>query len=156
MFGLSWMEIAIIGAVALVAIGPKDMPAAIRTISGMIKKARRMAAEFQTHVDEMVREANLGEVKDSINAIRNFDFKDTVEQHVDPDHSLRDTLHDIQTPSEAAPDEHVEAVAEPEPTPEPVILAPAFIPPAFAPAPEPAKIEAPEAPAFVPPQYATR
>ena len=49
--------------VALIAIGPKDMPVAIRTVTGMIKKARRMAAEFQTHVDEMVREADLDEVQ---------------------------------------------------------------------------------------------
>ena len=52
MFDFAWSEIVLIGAVALIAIGPKDMPAAIRTVSNMVKKARRMAAEFQTHVDE--------------------------------------------------------------------------------------------------------
>ena len=74
MFDFAWSEILLIGAVALIAIGPKDMPAAIRTVSGMIKKARRMAAEFQTHVDEMVREADLGDVKKTFNEIRNFDI----------------------------------------------------------------------------------
>jgi len=44
MFDFAWSEIAVIAAVALVLIGPKDMPVAIRTITGMIKKARRMAA----------------------------------------------------------------------------------------------------------------
>ena len=73
---------------------PKDMPAAIRTISSMIKKARRMAAEFQTHVDEMVREADLGDVKKAFTDIRNLDIPSLVEKHVDPDRSIRNTFAD--------------------------------------------------------------
>src|ERR1700710_782842 len=92
MFDFAWSEIVLIGAVALIAIGPKDMPAAIRTVSSMIKKARRMAAEFQTHVDEMVREADLGDVKKTFNEIRNFNIPAAMERAVDPDRSLRDTF----------------------------------------------------------------
>ncbi len=92
MFDFAWSEIVLIGAVALIAIGPKDMPAAIRTVSGMIKKARRMAAEFQTHVDEMVREADLGDVKKAFNDIRNLDIAGALEKHVDPDRSIRNTF----------------------------------------------------------------
>src|SRR5580658_4825723 len=92
MFDVAWSEMAFIAAVALVLIGPKDMPVAIRSITGMIKKARRMAGEFQTHVDEMLREANLDEVKNSINDIRNFDLKTEMERTVDPDGTLRDTF----------------------------------------------------------------
>ena len=62
MFGFSWGEIGIILAVALIVIGPKDFPVAIRTITGLIKKARAMASEFQGHVDEMMREANIADV----------------------------------------------------------------------------------------------
>ena len=82
MFDFAWSEIALIAAVALIAIGPKDMPAAIRGITNMIKKARRMAAEFQTHVDEMVRDANLDEVRNQFNEIRNFDVKGQIERAV--------------------------------------------------------------------------
>ncbi len=92
MFDLAWSEILLIGAVALIAIGPKDMPVAIRTVSAAIKKARRMASEFQSHVDEMVREADLGDVKKTISELRNFDLKGHVERAVDPDHSIRDTF----------------------------------------------------------------
>src|ERR1700677_1715348 len=94
MFDFAWSEIAVIAAVALVLIGPKDMPVAIRSITGMIKKARRMAGEFQTHVDEMLREANLDEDKNTLNEIRNFDLKTEMERHVDPDGSLRSTFAD--------------------------------------------------------------
>src|SRR5580658_9371078 len=92
MFDFAWSEIAIIAAVALVVIGPKDLPVALRAISGFVKKARRMAGEFQTHVDEMMRDADLKDVKDSLNQIRNFDFRGTVEKAIDPDGSLRDTM----------------------------------------------------------------
>ena len=156
MFDFAWSEIALIAAVALIAIGPKDMPVAIRTVASMVKKARRMASEFQTHVDEMVREANLDEIKNQFNDIKNFDLKDIVEKHIDPDNSLRDTLNDLQNPSEPAAGEHAEpeAIAAPvEPEP---ILAPSFIPPGMIPPPEPAKAEAPEPPAFVPPQFTAR
>ena len=80
MFDFAWSEIALIAVVALIAIGPKDMPVAIRAVTGWIKKARRMAAEFQTHVDEMVREADLHEVRASINEIRNFDIRGEIER----------------------------------------------------------------------------
>ena len=94
MFDFAWSEIALIAAVALIAIGPKDMPAAIRGVTDMIKKARRMAGEFQTHVDEMLREANLGRGAQPFNDIRNFDVRGHLERAVDPDGSLRDTFAD--------------------------------------------------------------
>src|SRR5580693_8214296 len=92
MFDFAWSEIALIAGVALVVIGPKDLPVALRAISGFVKKARRMAGEFQTHVDEMMRDADLKDVKDSFNEIRNFDFRSSVEKAIDPDHTLRDTF----------------------------------------------------------------
>src|ERR1700712_2824565 len=92
MFDFAWSEIALIVVVAVIFIGPKDLPVAIKAVTGMIKKARRMAGEFQTHVDEMVRDADLKDVRDSLNEIRNFDFKGTVERAVDPDGSLRTTF----------------------------------------------------------------
>jgi sec-independent protein translocase protein TatB len=111
MFDFAWSEMAVIAAVALVLIGPKDMPVAIRSITGMIKKARRMAGEFQTHVDEMLREANLDEVKSTINDIRNFDLKSEMERTVDPDGTLRDTF--ASNPLEPTPADA--ALADPAP-----------------------------------------
>jgi sec-independent protein translocase protein TatB len=94
MFDLAWSEIALIGVVALIAIGPKDMPVAIKAVAQMVKKARRMAGEFQTHVDEMVREANLHEVRDQINEIRSMDIKGKILNAVDDDGSIRRTMAD--------------------------------------------------------------
>jgi sec-independent protein translocase protein TatB len=176
MFDFAWSEIGLIAAVALILIGPKDLPVAIRTITGMIKKARSMASEFQTHVDEMMREANLGEVREQISAIRNFDFRGEIERHVDPDHSLRDTFasnplepsptsSSVITPApvgEAAVAEldsasltgaAGESASEPVDTPAepPVPVVPSFVPPAFTLSPN-MPGDAAEAPPFIPPQ----
>ncbi len=142
MFGLSWGEIALIMAVALIAIGPKDLPIAIRTVTGFIKKARGMAAEFQGHVDEMMREANLSDVKTEIDKLRRFDFKTAAEQAVDPDGTLRQTVAEVKQAT-AAP-----AAAMPAYTPPPVVVeeppeAPDFIPPDAA--------RKPPVPGFIPP-----
>jgi sec-independent protein translocase protein TatB len=161
MFDFAWSEIAIIAAVALVVIGPKDLPVALRAISGFMKKARRMAGEFQTHVDEMMREADLKDVKDSLNEIRNFDFRGTVEKAIDPDHTLRDTFS--TNPLEPAPPAAGELAAsepvpdenepEPEPPPPARVAAPPFVPPALVPFVDASKpSEAP--PPFVPPSFA--
>lgn len=92
MFDFAFSEIALIGIVALVAIGPKDLPVAIKTVADMVKKARRMAGEFQTHVDEMVRDANLGEVRDQFNDLRRMDIKNKILDAVDGDRTIRRTI----------------------------------------------------------------
>src|SRR3984957_10458375 len=92
MFGFSWAEIGLIMVVALIAIGAKDLPVAIRTVTAMMKKARGMAAEFQGHVDDMMRDANLSEVKQEIDKLRRFDFKGAAESAIDPDGVMRDTM----------------------------------------------------------------
>jgi sec-independent protein translocase protein TatB len=180
MFDFAWSEILLIGAVALIAIGPKDMPAAIRTVSTMIKKARRMAAEFQTHIDEMVREADLGDVRKTFNEIRNFDVAGAVERHVDPDRSLRNTFQDDpfkSTPATAAspPESEVSTLEEVtvgdvrgQATPIPDSVSdspaeaqadaaradvPAYIPPQMIP-PVPAVARPMDAPAWIPPAAA--
>ena len=66
MLDVSWQEIMVIAAVAVVVIGPKDLPNAIRTVASWVKKAREMAGEFQRGVDEMVREAELADVRKQV------------------------------------------------------------------------------------------
>jgi sec-independent protein translocase protein TatB len=92
MFDLAWSELALIGVVALVVIGPKDLPQAVRGLARGVQKLRRMAGEFQQHADELVKEANLQEVRQQINEIRNFNFRDEIERAVDSDGTIRKTF----------------------------------------------------------------
>ncbi|HEY0207338.1 MAG TPA: Sec-independent protein translocase protein TatB [Acetobacteraceae bacterium] len=94
MFDFAWSEIALIGIVALVAIGPKDLPVAIKAVAALIKKARRMAGEFQVHVDEMMREADLQDVRREFNDLRRMDIKGRILSAVDSDGTIRKTMTD--------------------------------------------------------------
>jgi sec-independent protein translocase protein TatB len=66
MFDFAWSEIMIIGIVALVVIGPKDLPKALRTVGMLVRRARGLAREFQNSVDEMIRESELDEIRRSV------------------------------------------------------------------------------------------
>lgn len=164
MFDFAWSEIGLIATVALILIGPKDLPVAIRAVTDMIKKARRMAGEFQTHVDDMLREANLSEVRDSIAQIRNFDIRSEVERAIDPDRSIRNTFSTNPldtTPADATPGDlataEAPAIAEIEPEHAPAVTepatpeVPAFVPPGLV-SHLPEATRDREAPAFIPPE----
>lgn len=81
MFDLSWGEVLIVGAVALIVIGPKDLPKALRTVGQMAGKVRRMASEFQGQFNDAIREAELDEIRKqvaSVNDAANFNPIQTV------------------------------------------------------------------------------
>jgi sec-independent protein translocase protein TatB len=63
MFNLGWGEILLIGIVALIAIGPKELPGVLRTVGQLIGKVRRMANEFQGQFQEALREADIADLK---------------------------------------------------------------------------------------------
>jgi len=63
MFDIGWQELFIIGLLALIVVGPKDLPKTIKLVMSWVRKARMMAREFQTGVDDMVRESELADVK---------------------------------------------------------------------------------------------
>jgi sec-independent protein translocase protein TatB len=152
MFDLAWSELALIAVVALVVIGPKDLPEAVRGVAKGVQKLRRMAGEFQGHVDEMVREAKLDEVRNQINEIRNFDLKGEIERAVDKDGTIRTTFQDNPATPSYPPAGTTASAADPlAPAPAPVgTPATAEPPPAAEAAAQPAFLP-PDAPAFLPP-----
>ena len=70
MLDMSWGEVMLIGGVALIVIGPKDLPKALRTVGQITSKLRRMAGEFQMQFNEAIREAELDEVRKGVDGIR--------------------------------------------------------------------------------------
>jgi sec-independent protein translocase protein TatB len=90
MFDLSWGEVMVIGGVALIVIGPKDLPKALRTVGQVTGKLRRMAAEFQSQFNEAMREAELDEVKKELEGVnRSVGGLNTT---FDPIRTVRDEL----------------------------------------------------------------
>jgi sec-independent protein translocase protein TatB len=69
MFDIGWGEMVVIGVVALVAIGPKELPGVLRMVGQWIGKARRMAADFQGQFNEALREAEMTDLKKSFDEV---------------------------------------------------------------------------------------
>jgi sec-independent protein translocase protein TatB len=65
-FGIEWSEYAVIAIVALIVIGPKELPAVLRAIGQWTTKIRRMAAEFQSQFQEALREAEMADLKKEV------------------------------------------------------------------------------------------
>jgi len=90
MFDMSWGEMMVIGAVALIVIGPKDLPKVLRTIGQTTAKVRRMASEFQAQFNEALREAELDDVKCQIQGVN--DSVSTLNRGFNPAQTIRDEL----------------------------------------------------------------
>jgi sec-independent protein translocase protein TatB len=66
MFDIGWSELAVIAVVALVVIGPKDLPKVLRTAGYWMRKVRSIASEFQSSIEQMAREAELDELRKQV------------------------------------------------------------------------------------------
>ena len=70
MFDIGWSEFVLIAVVALIAVGPKELPGVLRTVGQWMGKARKMAAEFQSQFQEAMREAEMADLKKSFDEVR--------------------------------------------------------------------------------------
>ncbi|WP_445678582.1 Sec-independent protein translocase protein TatB [Radicibacter daui] len=73
MLDIGWSELLVVAGVALVVIGPKDLPRALHTAGKWVRRARSVATDFQRTVDRMMEEADLAEANEDLKKIRRFD-----------------------------------------------------------------------------------
>src|SRR5215472_6483011 len=102
LFDLGWSEILLIGTVALVFIGPKDLPKALRVAGFWVRKARTLSREFQSSIDQMIREAELDEMRQDLKKATEFDLNKEFQNTIDPTGSLADSLKPPQLPDFSA------------------------------------------------------
>ncbi|MDR3435995.1 Sec-independent protein translocase protein TatB [Telmatospirillum sp.] len=124
MFDIAWSELALIGAVALIVIGPKDLPKVMRVMGQWTRKARLLTSEFQHNFDELVRQAELDEVRRQVQAVNPEAIKAKVENMIDPkaiEAALK--IDPAATPAVAEPTAPAPSSAAPE-IPAPGIAAP--------------------------------
>jgi len=90
------LELVIIGAVALIVVGPKDLPVLMRKVGQFIAKMRGMAAEFRASFDELARQSELDELRKEVEALRNT--HQSVIAGVNPMHDdhVQNTFGDIE------------------------------------------------------------
>jgi sec-independent protein translocase protein TatB len=99
-----WSELLLIGVVALVFIGPKDLPKALRIAGFWVRKARTLSREFQSSIDQMIREAELDEVRQELKKASEIDLEHEFRQQIDPNGSLEQSLRPPQLPDLSEPD----------------------------------------------------
>ena len=84
MFDIGWTELVVIGVVALIAIGPKELPGALRALGQWMGKIRRMAGEFQGHFNEAMREAEMADLKKQVDTLTSsFDPMETARKEME-------------------------------------------------------------------------
>lgn len=91
-FDIGWSELLVIGVVALVFIGPKDLPRALRVAGYWFRKARTLSREFQNSVDQMIREAELDEMREQLKKATEFDINKEFQNTVDPTGELAQSI----------------------------------------------------------------
>jgi len=140
MLDIAWSELMLIAVVALVVIGPKDLPKTIYTLGKWVRKARLVARDFQGHLDDMMREAELDELRKEALKVRDTNIQKMVENTVDPKGELKTAFDVGLTGHPGSPPE--DSPAQPQPltaTEPPVTAAPPPAPPVeFMPSPAPA------------------
>lgn len=114
MFDLGWQEFMLIAFVAVVVVGPRDLPRVIRSISTYIRKARSVAREFQNSLEEVAREAELDELRKEAKSISSGDLEKKVNDWVDPAGETKKEMERIASQAkDAASSRPAEAPAEP-------------------------------------------
>lgn len=109
MLDIGWTELLVVGVVALVVIGPNELPRVLRTVGQSVRKLRRMAGEFQGQFNEALREAELSDLKDSVSGLRNdlagmaSDARNTIAKAIPedslPTNPLQDIENDLKAPT---------------------------------------------------------
>lgn len=118
MFDLGWQEFMLIAFVAVVVVGPRDLPRVIRSISTYIRKARSVAREFQNSLEEVAREAELDDLRKEARNISSGNLEKKVNEWVDPAGETQKEMERIAGQAkDAASSRPVESAPAPEPEP---------------------------------------
>ena len=133
MFDIGWMEMALIAVVAIVVIGPKDLPKVMREVGIWVARARSMSRVFMQQLDEMSRQAGLDEVRKEAEALRKLNPQSMIEKTIDPDGVIASQTANIgqigsspvpPPPAEPVPPAVADALRVVEETRPPSIVAP--------------------------------
>lgn len=92
MFDIGWQELFIVSILALIVVGPKDLPRALRNVMGIVRKARMMARDFQDSIDDVVRETDLEDMKNQIENLSDGDFNEQIQNAIGPTGDIASNL----------------------------------------------------------------
>lgn len=96
MFDIGWAEMGVVAVIALLVIGPKELPRAMRQAAHWFGKAKGLAREFQSGLDDIVREADLDDARKALNATRDFNPNKMISDTIDPTGSVNEEFKDLE------------------------------------------------------------
>ncbi len=123
MFDIGWQELFIVAVLALIVIGPKDLPRALRTMGRWVRKARTLAGDFRGGLDDAMREADLDDFKNEMESASGLDIGKEIENVIDPTGDLTGGLSgdldmsDIETDLDTAAAQAAPGQAAPKKAP---------------------------------------
>ncbi len=121
MLDIGWWELVVVAMIALIVVGPKDLPRILRVIGQWAGKARAMAREFQGSIDDMVREAGVDDIKKEVESVATFDVEKELGDAIDPtgapEHSIEPPPPGGET-EEPPADDMADDMASSEPEPQ--------------------------------------
>ncbi len=124
MFDVSWTELLVIALVAIIVVGPKDLPRALRTVGRWTGKAKHMARDFQNQFNEALREAELDTIRKEVESVGKIDPMADMRKEVrDIEAGLKSGLNPNVPPKPAVDTEMKELTEDKsttEPAPQPV------------------------------------
>ena len=94
MFDIGWQELFIIAAIAIIVVGPRDLPRALKSISGYISKAKSMVRELQSGIDEVAREVDLENIRKDAQEVGNIDIESELKDTVAPAKAIEKEFDD--------------------------------------------------------------
>ena len=114
MFDMGWWELSVIGMITILVLGPKELPYAMKSVARFMRKARRLASDFQGHMDDLIQEADLDEVQKTVRSIRNKDIGGVIEGALDPSGEVKSELESTMASAQNEVD-NIKAVAKEDP-----------------------------------------
>ena len=84
MFDLGATELLVIGIVAIIVVGPKELPKMLRSFGQFVAKMRGMAREFQSMFEEAARDTGMDDMAKSVSEVKNFSVADSVNEAMNP------------------------------------------------------------------------
>ncbi len=96
MFDIGWSEMAVVVVIALLVLGPKQLPEALRTITKLTRQARRYAQDFRSGIDSIVREAELEEAREALKSVKSANPTKALSDLVDPTGEMDKEMKDLE------------------------------------------------------------
>lgn len=119
MFDLGWTELLLVAVVAIVVVGPKDLPKMLRTFGRTIGQLKRMASDFQGQFSDALREAekqaDIGDVKNTLSDVSTFDpLSDVKSEIAETENSINDGLKADASNNEVADEDWTASLEAPD------------------------------------------